>query len=161
MIRRIPGSPNIFSMITNNQPPCAVWKMWIGSEIEGYDDLGVRTLFVRSGPILDELDKRPDIKRVWLCKEFLNGHPMDYITVMCQKLKDRGIKICVEVSISMFGEYVYELRRLCTFYVKWDTDILQPGDHICIGNAFSDEAFKVGNGNKVSPQQYENDEFIA
>lgn len=141
-------------------PPCSEWKRWLGREIEGHEDLGVLTLFVRSGDVLHTLDDleavRNHVSRVWLCKEFLHSHGKDALIALTRKLTFRGIKTCVEVTAHQAKEYEY-LRHYVRFYVKFDLPFLVAGDHLCVGPAFADESFVVGKGAKVIPANYEAD----
>lgn len=144
-----------------NKPPCAHWKAWIGPEIEGHTDLKEQTLFVRVGDVLALLDEYPDITRVWLCKEFLFSHCQASLVILCRKMRLRDVRIAVEVPLSQFSEYLF-LRPFVNFYIKVELNTpLLPGDHICVGPAFNDEAFLIGSGNRVEPDQYLGDRQIT
>lgn len=140
----------------NEKPPCAKWKAWLGNEIEGQTHYKELTLFVRAGDVLTLLDHHTGVNRVWLCKEFLFSHCEASLTILCRKLRLRGVTVAVEVPLSQFREYGY-LRPFVNYYIKVELNALLPGDHICVGPAFSDEAFLIGTGVKVAPEQYLDD----
>ncbi len=141
--------------------------MWIGREIEGQTDLGVKTLFVRYSPaieIVQVLEER-QIQRIWFCKEYLRGRSIEQLKSTFEILEEKfpGIKICIELQLSDYHQFASALRVYGTFYLKMgdNLSLLANGDHVCIGSAFTDESFRIGSGNKVSPDQYLKDEFIA
>jgi hypothetical protein len=137
-------------------PPCSNWRSWLGLEVEGDRAIGVKTLFVRFGDVLKLLDANPDVTRVWLCKEYTASHSEISLTVLCRKLRLRSIDIAVEVLAQYYREYLY-LRPFVNYYIKYDVPDLKNGDHICVGPAFNDEAFCIGQGKKVTPGDYAND----
>ena len=147
----------------SNKPPCADWQMWTGLEIEGHSERGAVTLFVRGGNIFKAIAENPLCKqviRIWLCKEFLFGNSKEKLISVCRTLSESGdYTIAVEVPLSQLAEYMY-LRPYVYFYIKWETH-LRSGDHICIGEPFHDENFRIGDGMKMSPQPYMNDVRIA
>jgi hypothetical protein len=138
-------------------PPCARWNIWIGREIEGTIDIGVWTLFVRFMPrgfsLENLLQSHPDIKRVWFCKEFRQWEIVREATKLFKT-------VCLEVSPSS-APPPKEVTDVVTCYFKFDYCLPKPGDFICVGKPFQDEAFRVGTGAKVSPSCYLDDTYIA
>lgn len=147
-------------MMSNLTPPCAHWKLWLGPEIEGASDLGKLTLFVRHATaeaILAALLAYPAVSRVWFCKEYFSGRSRADVLRTIESLG--GLRVCSEIDYSNLAEFGW-LRGWSVFYVKFPY-ALEEGDHICVGSAFSDEAFRIGDGNKVKPSQYLGDVFLA
>lgn len=150
-------------------PACSKWNMWLGKEIEGTSDIGVRTLFVRKATN-DEVLNRPflgsdDLKRVWLCKEFLALRNTK-LALFLKKLEKKGVTIAAEVTDSLVSVLsksdLRAIRRHCTVYYKTAlTFPLTNKDFICAGSPYSDEAFAVGSGAKVAPKQYAADIRIS
>lgn len=131
------------------KPECSKWKIWEGVEIEGTTDLGEKTLFVRAN------DPRPywdNYNRVWFCKEFI-----DYSTIL--EAHDLGKKVCYEVTLQRLPFIPQEVLDKVQVYLKIEAN-LKIGDHICIGTAFKDQAFMIGEGAKVEPHQYAEDKLI-
>lgn len=152
----------------NDNPPCSKWSVWLGPEIEGLNQIGTRTLFVRKGDVIESLARAADmgygqIKRIWLCKEYLMSHAREDLLTLMGRIQSRNImtSVAVEVPAHRFHEYDY-LRPFVRFYIKLDIRGVERGDHVCVGPAFNDEAFALsqGLGNKVTPDQYLNDVFI-
>lgn len=165
-------------MKNTNQPECAKWNLWRGVEIEGQTDVGVPTLFVRNATkveIFSALDSGYKLTRVWLCEEFLKGE--DLIEMCCWLLAfKRGLSVAVAVKIGdVITADTARLKILQKFtskldamkaarfavYYKLQLKGVREGDHICVGNAFADEAFRIGDGRKVTPDMYKDDTFIA
>lgn len=137
-------------------PPCALWKVWLGPEIEGQTDLGERTLFIRQATParIEELiaSYAPTVKRVWVCKEFV-----DWDSV--RRLRTAFDKVVLEVNRHNFGAMPKELFDGCQLYYKLPAE-LKHGDYVCVGPAFSDESFRIGKGDQVDPAMYRRDEPI-
>ncbi len=143
------------------KPPCADWSIWVGGEVEGSSDLGATTLFIRalnstpeefeqlSKDLVPRLTKKGTITRVWFCKEFQNW-PL--IRVIAKHFKT----VCLEVTPKGYDNLPRDFKTDYTIYLKVPF-MLKKGDHICVGAAFQDEAFQIGTGNRVSPEQYLND----
>jgi hypothetical protein len=135
-----------------NTPECSEWKLWIGHEIEGTKDLGVKTLFVREASNSDIIKNLAGVPRVWFCKEFValqNWGVLPYL---------KGRAICVEMTVEFLqrGFLPQEVRDRCTVYLKVPVTLFK-GDFICVGQAFKDESFEVGKGAVVTPDQYNKD----
>lgn len=146
------------------KPPCANWSVWVGPEVEGSSGLGERTLFIRQLPAewaltidsdLKQLRKRSNSTRVWFCKEFLNWPMLEAIAAHYEPGN-----VCIEVEPNCFESLPRRFRQNYRIYVKLDLP-LKPGDHVCVGPAFSDESFEMGHGSKVLPEQYLKDIKIA
>lgn len=151
------------------KPPCALWKSWIGPEVEGATALGQFTLFVREGDVSLLLKKAEaqltllgletaHIRRIWFCKEYLASHTQEEMLVLMYLMQKRNIttSLCFEIPADLISTYAY-LHPYGVFYVKLATTELRPGDHVCVGAPFNDEAFRLGDGAPVVPQAYLND----
>jgi hypothetical protein len=147
----------------STKPDCAVWNVWRGREIEGYDDIGEETLFVRDlkSTTLEYYRSRfPDIRRVWFCSEFWDhSNFLESLQEICRSMRMYR-KVCIEVratSLVRIPEKMMNQEQIA-LYIKLELPYTpKPGTHICIGTAFSDEAFLFGRGRKVSPDRYSND----
>lgn len=137
-------------------PPCAVWKVWLGPEIEGQTDLGERTLFVRAATParIEELVALyvPQVKRVWVCKEFRSWNCI-------RRLRAAFDKVVMEVDRHNLGMLPPDLFNGCQLYYKLSVNLKQ-GDYVCVGPAFSDESFVIGRGDQVDPAMYRRDESV-
>jgi hypothetical protein len=141
------------------KPPCAEWSMWLGPEIEGTASRGVQTLFIRSLSAYSGLKITDDLSflarkanRVWFCKEFTNW-------VLMQAIAKHFQEVCVEVEPKCFENIPLVIRQRARIYLKVAVP-LKPGDHICVGPAFEDESFAIGQGIKVDPKDYYADRRI-
>lgn len=140
-------------------PPCAKWDLWIGGEVEGTADIGVKTLFVRSLPqecatsspetLRDVLTQRGTIRRVWFCKEFTDWKLMMRVARLFPS-------VCVEATMETYHTLPGKAREDFSIYLKVPLR-LKSSDHICVGPAFCDESFRVGTGAKVHPEAYLSD----
>jgi hypothetical protein len=143
-------------------PPCSTWSIWVGKEIEGTTDIGVSTLFIRRIP---ESQCKPErdfsfmaglgggIKRVWFCKEFMNWPVMEAIAKHFEHC-------CIEATPVSYVAIPKRIRDRFQVYIKVSFGHglnLKPGDVVCVGPAFADEAFTIGQGAKVEPNLYLND----
>ncbi len=136
----------------NIKPECSVWNLWLGREIEGYTQVGEMTLFVRKADeaeILHEL-KKHKVQRVWFCKEFAS---MDVIE---RTLKLPMLVVAVECTLATLPLISQEVRTKAHLYLKLPVE-LKAGDHICVGHAFEDEAFRLGSGVRVKNKDYSAD----
>lgn len=138
-------------------PPCSEWNLWLGEEIEGHSQLGTVTLFVRKIPPGITLKYFEDtaeqgITRIWFCKEFTDW---ENLIAIAEKFSHR----CLEVTPETLPLIPVAVRQWVRFYLKIPAQ-LWPGDHVCVGPAFADEAFEIGKGKKVTPSEYEKDKFI-
>lgn len=137
------------------KPPCATWKIWVGAEVEGTEFLGMRTLFIRDmgNYSLKELWRLVPTRRIWFCREFQN---FDVIREALL-LYNQG-QVCVEY---VYGETLLPSDIWCSarIYAKLPF-CLKPGDFICHGVPFNDEAFRVGEGKQVSAEDYAGDTKI-
>lgn len=140
------------------QPSCAKWKLWVGREIEGRIQLGVKTLFVRDAS-MSEIEKaieKYQLRRVWFCFEFMQPGKMYTIFRLCSR--HAKISFVAEMKYETMSTLAhYSLREHLQVYLKLPELDLRPGDHICVGPAFSDEALLIGTGHKVKPELYEED----
>lgn len=152
-------------------PNCAHWNLWVGREVEGTVDVGTPTLFCRNFPINREGNtpeaklnwlyaqavkaaKLPTIKRIWFCKEW-----RDELVVLAA-IK-AGWDVCVEMDLKFRSSWSYPSIMLnARIYFKLPI-ILKPGDFLCVGRAYRDEAFQIGGGVPVTPQLYGSDIFVA
>lgn len=148
-------------------PDCANWKLWLGKEIEGDRDVGQLTLFVRDTPWELSGDSHKDfddlmlstrhhvirgsVSRIWFCEQFRNYEIM-------REAISRGFKVCVELTLRNMVLQPDILDK-ATIYVKLPLQ-LKEGDFVCIGRPYRDEAFRIGTGTKVTPEQYAEDIFI-
>lgn len=85
-------------------PPCKKWAVWLGDEIEGFHDLGEKTIFVRdweSYVSLSDLDKRK-AERIWLCAEcierMIDG---EMLSLQINKLCIHYRKVCLDLPIAL------------------------------------------------------------
>lgn len=151
-------------------PPCATWNVWIGNEIEGVEDIGVRTLFIRRLPAvlgktaaqLSFMTKQAN--RLWLCKEFLCWCSSTAgAWVSCRELLSLFEKRCLEVTPTTIAAIPNDVLKMCRVYVKVSIaeERLKPGDVICVGPAFYDESFTFGTGKKVAMVDYTKDIKIS
>lgn len=135
-----------------NKPDCSTWNIWQGKEIEGTTDIGVNTLFVRRGnpgPYLWGFE------RVWFCKEFVREQGEDALAAIRTTLHlDK--KVCIEVELEDMALIANAGLEKAQLYLKIEAN-LKHGDHICVGTAFKDEAFRMGTGAGVLPGQYAED----
>lgn len=141
-------------------PPCSEWHVWVGPEIEGTQDVGVRTLFIRSLEDFPSLRPTDDLSvfrtnskcpRVWFCKEFTDWP-------MLRSLARHFESVCIEVEPKAVLGIPADLRRTARIYYK--VVLVEPpkdGDMVCIGLPFQDEAFEIGKGAKVKPEDYRRD----
>lgn len=160
-----------------NEPDCSKWKVWIGNEIEGHTDLGRMTLFVREMPIgetfqsLFRLAKEAHsapITRIWFCEEFFHN-PIRW--GFCYEAVEAGfVQVCLCFVFPFYSsalEWFIKSKPYPTanvqLYLKLLSDLkfLRNGDHVCIGDKFADESFCIGQGKKVSPDDYRKDIRIA
>lgn len=139
-------------------PDCATWNVWYGHEIEGTEDLGEETLFVRKLPIaiekltdafINQLTKKGHIERIWFCANFREWEKM-------RKLLPHFKKVCLEVNLRYYYMVPPDVRNKARLYFKVPVP-LKPGDFVCVGLPFRDESFKIGSGVRVTPQQYSKD----
>jgi hypothetical protein len=140
----------------HDQPPCANWQLWVGAEIEGASDLGERTIFVRflpAGTTGEFLREKTKANRIWFCKEFTDWHRLRKIAEAFDPSK-----VCIEVMLNRYNSLPSDFRQRFRIYVKVpELHGMKPGDHVCIGLPFQDEAFQVGNGKRVASSDYEKD----
>lgn len=143
------------------KPPCANWNVWKGAEVEGVSELGAATLFIRRpspdlGTVFWQHSK--GCKRVWLCKEYLKTRAKDELKADIAALRKYGMTVAVEIMLEDVWKYSYLAPTEAVVYVKIpNADWLRKGDHVCIGPAFSDEAFCIGSGASVTPDAYAKD----
>lgn len=133
------------------KPPCSQWKVWLGPEIEGTKALGERTLFIRdlcAYSVTEWSRKQPTVSRVWFCAALAHFEP-EVVIEATSVFKT----VCAEVFA---GESVPPQFRELGVQIYWKLDIhgLTKGDHLCVGPAYNDEAFLIGAGVKVNPEQY-------
>lgn len=163
-----------------NTPPCAKWGIWVGKEIEGEDQLGQGTLFVRytnGYPIEDvlrvaEYYRQAPYYRVWICKEMLTGNMSCKSANVVELVRAirRKWPAVVAFEVSTPEEYacvseartqlvdadeIVESRMVIFVKIPWLPN-LKPNDYVCAGPAFNDIAIRAY-GNQVKPEQYLND----
>lgn len=142
------------------KPKCADWNLWIGNEIEGDYDIGHLTLFVREAT-MTEIEKaiaNHDITRVWFCKEYIKNH-MHSAGSLCGR--HHKVKFVAEVTYDMLNIVTKRIRRNAVFYLKLPELVrLQNDDYICVGLPYEDEALRLGSGNRVKPEDYEEDIWL-
>ena len=140
------------------KPPCAFWKIWTGGEVEGNFELGHETLFIRELENWEELESilvlKNHLSRIWFCKEF-----KDWSIVLRLHQTFPAKSINLEVEAGRLDEIPSSVLALVKVYLKV-SDALRDWDFVCVGPAFSDEAFCIGSGDKVSPVQYLHDKKI-
>lgn len=140
-------------------PPCNDWGIWEGLEIEGTVDRNEKTLFVRRG---DPRKYFKNYKRIWFTKEFRGPKAEAIMIEALQQKKNVAIETDFnELTILEHNEspltIIFSESRL---YPKYSTTILKKGDQVCIGQRFKDEAFEIGKGQAVEPNQYLEDKRI-
>ena len=145
-------------------PPCATWQIWYGKEIEGSTDIGATTLFMRKldctvddwnrleSDMAPRLTRQGTVSRIWFCKEFTNWRLMVAIGKHFEK-------VCVEVAHKSYDHLPRGIKMNYQIYIKLPL-MLKPGDHVCVGAPFNDEAFEIGKGVRVKPEQYLSDEKV-
>jgi hypothetical protein len=144
-------------------PPCSKWKIWTGLEIEGHHDRGEKTLFIRTLPadvkLTSDLSfmKKCGATRVWLCKELLLWAANESKWPILRKILDLFPKACIETTPGFHTCIPEDVRNRCRVYLKITNVTLKPGDQVCVGPSFEDEAFESGKGVKVVPASYLND----
>jgi hypothetical protein len=138
------------------KPPCSKWKLWFGKEIEGYEDVGQKTIFVRDASYEDIMTvvKETKATRIWFCKEY-----RDWKTIRRIERENPQFKFCVEANQKTVNDIPSNVVSIVRVYFKLDL-ILPAGSVLCVGAAFNDEAFVLGKGRKVVPDQYGNDECV-
>jgi hypothetical protein len=138
-------------------PPCSKWLIWTGGEVEGTQDRDVFTLFIRgfsedvTAYSVSIAAKAAGVERIWFCKEFRNW---DVVREFCYRFKT----VCIELELGQAlppGDMLYfpNLR----IYYKVPSPGLRPGDQLCFGRPFHDEAFEIGKGISVTPDNYKED----
>jgi hypothetical protein len=144
------------------KPPCADWKLWTGAEIEGTSELGSKTLFIRSLSDFNVVDQKQfaeqlaelsGCKRVWFCKEFRDWKFLENIASHFES-------VCIEALPNNYVNIPKRIRLKYRIYVKVIMPNLKPGDFICVGEPFMDEAFEIGKGATVKPEDYLKDKRI-
>lgn len=158
---------NVAEDTNSENPLCADWQVWVGQEVEGETDLKEWTLFIRKNLTQRELDvyinayreflktKGQKNTRIWFTKDFGSWQVLRYAKQVVNH-------VCLEVDIlELFGKGIrrlpYTLLYNVQLYVKIACSNLKKGDHVCIGKAFEDESFMLGNGRKVTPEDYRSD----
>ena len=138
--------------LKSRKPACASWDVWTGEEVEGTSDLGRTTLFIRrmSGIKFVSLVAADwTVTRIWFCKEF---RKWDVIreALAC------GYTVCVEGN-----PHRPPPSDICNrVHVYWKYPLpkdAKSGDHVCMGPPFRDEAFVLGNGKRVTENDYAKD----
>lgn len=139
-------------------PPCASWNVWTGLEIEGNQGLGENTLFIRHCVDWRRYTNKT-IKRIWFCHEFTDWKQ---IREAAQERDGSILRYVVnlEANSRTFDRIPKEIVHLVHIYYKLDIP-LGAGHFVCVGRAFADEAFALGEGNQVSPDQYLGDVRLA
>jgi hypothetical protein len=156
----------------NERPLCANWGIWIGQEVEGENSRGLWTLFIRKNLTQRDLDgffrqyaehcfkHGQKITRIWFTKEFVTWQVFRYA-------KDIANQVALEIEIIEYfpnnkigRKLPFNLFYGVELYVKVPIK-LKRGDHICVGYDFEDEAFRIGDGRKVSPANYRDDIQLA
>lgn len=135
------------------KPPCADWHVWVGPEVEGSVDLGKRTLFVRHCRYWKQYVDA-SIGRVWFCCEF------DDWNQVREAIAEFPGSVCLEVNSRTVERIPKDVMKNVRAYYKLDPG-LKPGDFVCVGPAFSDEAFQLGSGRTVRPENYLADRRLA
>lgn len=161
-------------------PLCKEWGVWCGPEIEGNDQIGVKTLFVRDlrGQTIYATLKRAEhyndapFDRIWLCKEFISvalRNDLDAVFSVLNRIRIAwpAAKIAIEVDDAVTYGVVTSARKLLevsrcidagdiSIFVKipWVTELAP--DYVCVGPAYADMAVKI-EGNRVTPLQYDDD----
>jgi hypothetical protein len=98
----------------------------------------------------DFLRSRPACRRIWFCKEFTKW------AYVREALKYFDV-VCVEVGYDAKLPPA-DILANTRIYLKVPTAFkLKSGDQVCVGAAYQDEAFEIGTGIKVMPEQYRND----
>ena len=134
-------------------PPCAKWGRWLGREVEGTSGVGEWTLFVRDNDALANVHNVSAIMaynptRIWFCKEYTN-YPMIEVALSSGLFKE----VCVEATEATYKYLPSAVKACARIYLKVPVE-LKVGDHLCVGPAFNDEAFCIGQGVKVCSADY-------
>jgi hypothetical protein len=147
-------------------PPCSKWNIWYGGEVEGADDLGVKTIFVRDlkDRSLASLRKDyPHIHRIWFCDEF-----RDWVTIEEALSLYHTVCITVNYPISRrdFENIPMSILRRAKFYWRisvesWLITALSALEcHICLGKPYEELIVKSSYGSRVSKEIYCSDTKI-
>lgn len=136
-------------------PSCAEWKVWIGQEVEGTDETGVMTLFVRELKpdqlgLLQTMRDEKKINRIWFCREFISIMAIR----VAMKLFDR---VCLEILPQDIQKFPKDIFNGCKLYVKLYCPPLKLGDQLCVGIDFDIMAFQYGKGAPTTPDMYAGD----
>lgn len=144
------------------KPPCSTWSVWTGLEIEGNKEVGAKTMFIRRfAPPFDQLKTwlwEHSISRVWICKEMVHFlHRKGQWTDFMNTMKEANVtSIAIEATLFNVRMIPLDVFNEARIYLKI-TAGLKPGDQICVGRAFHDEAFEIGSGVRVTEEQYGQD----
>jgi len=122
--------------------------VWEGPEIEGHVDLGDKTLFVRYDFFprdrVEDMELLTKYKRIWFCSEYIDFETINYCA-------DRlGMNVCYEIN-PLYKRSIISENVRCYLKISFD---LKDGDHICVGPAYNDESFMIGEGKKVNVDEY-------
>ena len=150
-----------------DKPECANWKVWLGKEVEGIDDLGVTTLFTRELGFLTHTDvitflsSNSKVNRFWFCKEYLN-----YACIIrdgfdeIYECLNAGIKVCLELRHDFAGSIPADILSRCKLYYRIPEIALKAGDHVSWGEDFNYYYTMVSESDfnhKNNPKEYRED----
>ena len=151
----------------DDKPECANWRVWLGKEVEGVDDLGVTTLFTREVGFFEHPDviklfsSPPKIKRFWFCKEYLiyacalkGGFDEIYRCI------DSDMTVCLELRHDFARNIPADILDSCKLYYRIPEVALKAGDHISWGEDFNYYYTKVSESDfdhKNNPKEYRED----
>ena len=150
--------------MSRDKPECSKWQVWLGKEIEGIQDLGEMTLFVRSDEWLKSDHLVPDdVSRVWFCYEYIvflmAERRWDTIVVAHNMYK----RVCLEVDPFLLNLVPEGIRNFSKIYLRLGLLPLKEGDHISYGMPYEEAYLVVTKDNlvKTKKPQYGEDKRLV
>jgi len=171
--------------MTTELPACSKWKVWTGKEVEGEHERGEPTLFVREFPPDDlwayirGMCFRNGLLRVWVCEEFfdfsaeyiptrdsLYQHLVQRLSEIVERVSPYFGTVCLCMRASMAESWPSGriiLPQGFRLYLKLSlpAELLDERHTLCVGPAYADSAFNLGQGIRVRPADYAEDIFLA
>lgn len=165
-------------------PECSKWKVWHGKEIEGSEQIGVTTIFLRhidrnklDQPLLTKISK-VDYGRIWICQnlvyEMTHGALSDGKYPLLGKILKPGITVVAEITPyllwrldnnGLFGSCLQKIPGLQFFLkiIPKEDGISPQLRHISYGVPYSDVTFSIRakEVTEVKPSQYGKDVCLA
>lgn len=158
-------------------PPCSVWAVWEGFEVEGdASTIGRKTLFIRRAELNDLVPLNRSYGRVWFTKEFDKWY-------IVEGMIEQGKDVHVESTPLTWAETPKQVREKATIWLKLGPTLRPPTivnkvlvhetffalasliNFVATGVPFAETVFKVAAGRvqlvgKVRPENYLGDRKI-